>query len=358
MVCLQGKESDVEPKESVRVSSARSVKKSSSIAKLDSEMRDSLLCVGGRLRQAPIEQEQRHPVLLPKKHYGIDLIVRYYHLLSGNSGQEYVLFLIRKSYQIMKGRVVMRIVVSRCFSCRRTQAPSGAQKMGDLPVDRVTPNKPPFSFVGVDCFGLFWIRSQVKRYGVLFTCMSTRAMHLEVAQSMHTDSFVNSMRRFIARRGIPEVIGSLSNHDERDHDDVKYARRDWDEVAFSSKMKHKQRGCSRTTTKEFLSDSLRIWRGHRLFISVIARVLLATRSLLFWWHLEPKNPGFSFPYEANPEFDFDKNVSQSVSPDSMYRIHGYVERFTKLVLLFRMVYTNILIDYSRKLRSSSTSACC
>ena len=65
LVCLQGKESEVEPKESVRVSSARSVKKSSSIAKLDPELRDGLLCVGGRLRQAPIEQEQRHPVLLP-----------------------------------------------------------------------------------------------------------------------------------------------------------------------------------------------------------------------------------------------------------------------------------------------------
>ena len=83
--------------------------------------------------------------------------------------------------------------------------------MADLPPDRVTPDKPPFTFVGVDCFGPFWIkraRSQVKRYGVLFTCLVTRAIHLEVAQSMDTDSFVNSMRRFIARRGIPEVMRS------------------------------------------------------------------------------------------------------------------------------------------------------
>ena len=55
------------------------------------------------------------------------------------------------------------------------------------------------------------------------------------------------------------IIGSLSNHDERDDDDVKHARRDWDEnVAFGGKMKLKQRGCSKTTTKEFLSDSPRI----------------------------------------------------------------------------------------------------
>ena len=83
--------------------------------------------------------------------------------------------------------------------------------MTDLPPDRVTPDKPPFTFVGVDCFGPFWIkraRSQVKRHGVLFTCLVTRAIHIEVAQSMDNDSFVNSMYRFIARRGIPRVIRS------------------------------------------------------------------------------------------------------------------------------------------------------
>ena len=211
LVCLQGKESKVELKKSVRARRTGSVKKSSSIAKLDPELRDGLLCVGGRLRHAPIEQEQRHPVILPKKHHVVDLIVRHYHLLSGHSAQEYVLSLIRKSYWIIKGRVAVRRVVNRCFSCRRRQAPFKTQKMADLPADRVTPNKPPFSFVGVDCFGPFWVkraRSQVKRYGVLYTCLATRAIHLEVAQSMDTDSFLNSMRRFIARRGVPEVMRS------------------------------------------------------------------------------------------------------------------------------------------------------
>ncbi|XP_015754706.1 PREDICTED: uncharacterized protein LOC107334287 [Acropora digitifera] len=211
LVCLLDKESEVELKKSVRASCARSVKNSSSIAKLDPVLRDGLLCVGGRLRRAPIEQEQRHPVILPKKHHVVHLIVRHCHLLSGHSGQEYVLSLIRKSYWIIKGRVAVRRVLSRCFSCRRRQALFGAQKMADLPAERVTPDKPPFTFVGVDCFGPFWVkraRSQVKRSGVLYTCLATRAIHLEVAQSMDSDSFVNSMRGFIARRGIPEVMRS------------------------------------------------------------------------------------------------------------------------------------------------------
>lgn len=77
--CLQNKETDVKRTKSVQTDRRRSVKKSSSIVKLDPELRDGLLCVGGRLRHAPIEEEQRHPVILPKKHHVVDLIIRHYH---------------------------------------------------------------------------------------------------------------------------------------------------------------------------------------------------------------------------------------------------------------------------------------
>jgi len=73
--------------------------------------------------------------------------------------------------------------------------------MVDLPRDHITPEKPAFTFVGVNCFGPLVVRrgrSLVKRYGVLFTCFSIRAIHLEVAHSLDTDSFINAMRRFIA----------------------------------------------------------------------------------------------------------------------------------------------------------------
>ncbi len=78
------------------------------------------------------------------------------------------------------------------------------QKMADLPKERLQADLPLFSNVGVDYFGPFEIkrgRSQVKRYGVVFTCMTSRAIHLEMAHSLTTDSCIDALRQFIARRG-------------------------------------------------------------------------------------------------------------------------------------------------------------
>jgi len=83
--------------------------------------------------------------------------------------------------------------------------------MADLPRDRLVPNEPPFTRVGVDYFGPIEVkrgRSMVKRYGVVFTCLAIRAIHLEVAHSLDTDSCINAFRRFIARRGQVKKIRS------------------------------------------------------------------------------------------------------------------------------------------------------
>ncbi|XP_028395694.1 uncharacterized protein LOC114519723 [Dendronephthya gigantea] len=190
---------------------SKSIKKSSSVYKLDPMLVNGLLCVGGRLQQAPIDDEAKHPIILPKKHHIVTLIVRHFHALSGHSGTEHTLSLIRRRYWIVKGRSSVRSILSLCFDCKRRQAPVQQQKMASLPVDRVTPSQPPFTCVGVDCFGPFVVRrgrSVVKRYGVLFTCLAIRAVHVEVAHSLDTASFINALRRFIARRGTPKEMRS------------------------------------------------------------------------------------------------------------------------------------------------------
>ena len=97
----------------------RAVKKSSPIYKLNP------VIVNGLLLHAPIQEESKHPVILPKRHHVIDLIVRHYHLIPGHSGKEHVLSLIRETLWIVKGRVTVRNVINNCFDCERRQSPLG-----------------------------------------------------------------------------------------------------------------------------------------------------------------------------------------------------------------------------------------
>ena len=112
-----------------------------------------------------------------------------------------------------QGPMVKRIIRT-CVTCRRRDARPCQQKEADLPPDRVASYEPPFTNVGVDYFGPFAVkrgRGREKRYGCLFTCLATRAIHIETAETMDTDSFINCLYRFIVRRGEPQLIRSDNN---------------------------------------------------------------------------------------------------------------------------------------------------
>lgn len=83
--------------------------------------------------------------------------------------------------------------------------------MASLPEERLKADDPPFTRIGIDFLGPFEIkqdRSVVKRYGVIFTCLNIKAIHLELAHSLDTDSSINAIRQFIARR-LEEYLNSL-----------------------------------------------------------------------------------------------------------------------------------------------------
>ena len=83
--------------------------------------------------------------------------------------------------------------------------------MADLPIERLGYKQPPFSNTVVDYFGPFLVpirRSTEKRWGFLFTCLTTRAVHIEVVPSLDTSSSVMGVERFIARQGTPTTIMS------------------------------------------------------------------------------------------------------------------------------------------------------
>ena len=80
---------------------------------------DGLLRVGGRLQRAQLDYDAKHPVILPKKTHVSNLIISHYHQVSGHSGFEHTLLLVRQRYWIINGRASVRRVTNECFSCRR-----------------------------------------------------------------------------------------------------------------------------------------------------------------------------------------------------------------------------------------------
>ena len=71
------------------------LKKSHNIFKLDPILTQGLIRVGGRLQRAPINTDAMHPVILPKKHHVVKLLIQYYHHAAEHSGLEYTLSLNR-----------------------------------------------------------------------------------------------------------------------------------------------------------------------------------------------------------------------------------------------------------------------
>lgn len=176
----------------------------SHIRMLDPILQNGLLLTGGRLSRMAMPERQKHPVILPKDHHVSKVILRNIHEQLGHCGRNHMLARLRQQYWIPAANALARKIRSECVFCRRQHARLGEQKMADLPKERVTPDLPPFTYVGADYFGPIMVkrgRSEVKRYGVIFTCLTTRAVHLEIANSLDTDSCIHAIRRFVSRRG-------------------------------------------------------------------------------------------------------------------------------------------------------------
>lgn len=140
------------------------------------------------------------------------LIVRDVHVfLAKHSGREHTLASLRRHYWVVAGRPLIDRILRNCFTCRRVNSKPLTQRQGELPIERISADGPPFTYTGLDCFGPFGVtcmRRPVKRFGCVFTCLSSRAVHIEVLFSLDADAFLNALMRFIARRGTPNKIFS------------------------------------------------------------------------------------------------------------------------------------------------------
>ncbi|XP_036000189.1 uncharacterized protein LOC118564903 [Fundulus heteroclitus] len=199
------------PEEIRRLSSGKPVANNSRLRALAPQLdEDGEIRVGGRLRYAKdLELGAVHPIVLDPNHPFTRLLIQDYDRRLCHPGPERLFADIRRNFWILRGREAVRRYQSRCSDCRRWKANPTVPQMADLPAARLRLFKPAFYSTGTDCFGPFQVRigrRNEKRWGIIFKCLTTRAVHLDILTHLDVDSFLMALRRFIARRGTPSEI--------------------------------------------------------------------------------------------------------------------------------------------------------
>lgn len=244
---------------------------SSHLKKLNPIFEDELLRVGGRLNEADIPFEEKHPVILPKKDRVVDLLINYYHRKNLHTGTSLLLCILRKKFWIISARTRVKQILRKCNRCFRMNPKPTYPLMGNLPKSRVKASR-AFENTGVDYAGPFKIcwrkgRGQTtwKAYFSLFICMYTKAIHLEAVSDLSTPAFMNALKRFIARRGTPECI-------------------------------HSDNGSNFIGAKNYLEELYRLLMSEH-FNEEFQKVL--TENQIKWKNNPPESPHFGGIWEAN-----------------------------------------------------------
>ncbi|GBP19149.1 hypothetical protein EVAR_83462_1 [Eumeta japonica] len=174
---------------------------------------NGVLRLKGRIKAAKdVSFTLNRPAVLSGDSSIAKLIIKHYHERFNHGNHNTVMNEIRQRYYITSLRSKLRKIAYECQWCRINRSlPKMPSAEGDLPPERLRHHQPPFKCTGIDYVGPMSVtigRRHEKRYGALFTCLTTRAVHIELAESLSSDSMILALRRFIARRGTPRVMYS------------------------------------------------------------------------------------------------------------------------------------------------------
>ena len=194
------------------------VHKSSTLVPLNPTLNNqSLICVGGRVKNSDIFANSNYQVIVNKDHPIAKLIIKHYHEENLHVSREQTLSSLRSKYWIPACRGIIRSVTTSCLYCKRERIKPAPPFMSDIPEDRLCIDEKPFTNTGVDYLGPYHIKlskrtrskqATAKRYVALFTCLTMRAVHLEIAADLSTDAFILALNRFISTRGKVNIIRS------------------------------------------------------------------------------------------------------------------------------------------------------
>ena len=173
--------------------------------------KDGLLRAMGRVTRFQGENFQNEPIILDAKHFATKQLIGLYHRRYCHANNETVINELRQQFYIVGLRARLRWLAKKCIVCRLARGKPQNPLMADIPPCRLAYGLRSFTHCGVDYFGPMWVkigRRREKRWGVLFTCMTTRAIHLELAATLDANSTIMALQRFSSRRGHPLFIYS------------------------------------------------------------------------------------------------------------------------------------------------------
>ena len=169
---------------------------------------EGLIRAKSRIGKSQLDFNAKHPILLHWKHHEVEFFLRNEHKDYQHEGTEHVRNIVQQKMWILGIRNALRSIKNKCITCRKGGAQTIAPVMAGLSEERLDAST-AFTNVGVDYFGPFIVkigRKNEKRWCCLFTCLTMRAVHIEVVPKLDTDSCLNAITRFIARRGKPSTI--------------------------------------------------------------------------------------------------------------------------------------------------------
>lgn len=188
--------------------------KRSDILCLNPFLHNSVIRVGGRLTNLKTEFDKKHQIILPKNNTLTDLIIINEHVRLLHCGVQQMICSLREKFWPLSARNACKKIAKNCIICFRAKPTNTTYLMGDLPDARISMS-PAFTNVGIDYGGPFMLKDRstrgakiIKAYICLIVCMCTKAVHLELVTDLTTSAFLNTIKRFISRRGLPNNIYS------------------------------------------------------------------------------------------------------------------------------------------------------
>ncbi|XP_067685504.1 uncharacterized protein [Haliotis asinina] len=200
------------PDEYAALSKGRSVSTKSKLLSLKPFLDENgLIRSSERLQFSDVmPYEARCPIILPRRHWTTKLIVKHHHQKNCHLGTNGTLAALSSRSWIISAREEIHEWERQCAWCKRRKPKPSTQIMANLPKVLARSSK-AFEQVAVDFAGPFITiqgrgKRRTKRYLCLFTCLTTKAVHLEIALGLDADSFLNAFFRMTSRRGIPKEV--------------------------------------------------------------------------------------------------------------------------------------------------------